>query len=908
MDVFLDILYTVFRTFVEVPGLSVQDGASNYNGGVGYAVAAYLQTKGLVDQAKILVDFKEAMEWIAALFWLASIGLAIGSVAVMGSYRQAAYLIIGPPLFFYMITTTIDADGTKLMVGSDVVPGSIKDQNNMLTWIGAIDGQLSDGADGPQTTAGGKAKISFFFGIYDTVITELVQAVVKVMLNTENKDHLRFVARERIRSYLLQAVPDDGPFSRLIMKYHFGQCAEGIKAFQAEGGKHMSRRVAHRTHTDIDNTLKRVQNNQWTRPNITIQEESVRMYLIGMSQTTIDKAGTPFGKDAPVPFTDVNQTQIDVSCHEIWVWVRDSIIAHANTVLDPAHIQKISPDMGSRYNWQEAYDDVQEWLKAAPKGTGDGAETDPVKVLAAYIYKNAVNNPNHSALQTQVASRSTFNSKEFEAVFGDIEDAETHGGYFKMRYFASAVPYIQGMLLYLLTIAFPFFAIFLVVPGRATSFLTWCSLWAWVKSWDIGFAAVNVVRDLMWHLTSGWVNQFDRTIDLSDPGDIIAVGFNNAPLMTENLYWLVMSGLTVSVPVLTAHLFMGATELYDMAKKGIDEVPTTMGQFEAKGARRSKANDIERLQAERAHGASKIHMDASARNPNASTITGKRVLKQDASQGALHGLKPAFDSTASPNGSVDNAHGHHVGGAKTWGDFKLENSNSAWRDAMDRGAAGAEALSAKHKAINAKDPNSKLPTEIPHMARGYLPNRAKMDDQAREDYVGHLEYMRDLEKQLSPLRADKIDAEYAKEIAFVQNKENELTWDDFFNREQKALNWQEDRLAIVTGRRQFVRKHAAGRYAIGQLIHQRQKVALLGRGPVDGMDTKALPGQLGEFFSQAVQGDYSGLRKPGLGDAATQLNAPNTSQAQAGVQGFTAGGAQAEAQPDPDPGGDADGE
>ena len=94
----------------------------------------------------------------------------------------------------------------------------------------------------------------------------------------------------------------------------------------------------------------------------------------------------------------------------------------------------------------------------APPGKAP-SNLDPIPVLATFIYKNAATKSSHSALQSQVFSRSPFNAKEYEGVFGDLAGAEGQGGFFKLRYFATAVPYIQGLLLYLLSIGFPFFAV-----------------------------------------------------------------------------------------------------------------------------------------------------------------------------------------------------------------------------------------------------------------------------------------------------------------------------------------------------------------------------------------------------------------------------------------------------------------
>jgi hypothetical protein len=334
----------------------------------------------------------------------------------------------------------------------------------------------------------------------------------------------------------------------------------------------------------------------------------VKRFLIGMKNVTIDDEGTKFPK---VPFATPFVDRV-VSCKQIWDWVKGSIFFFARERMRPESFQSNFPDTTSGTPWQVVYDDVRRWLQGAPPG-GNPAELDPQKVLAAFIYKNVLTEASHSALQVQVFGRSPFNAKQYETVFGDLSDAEAHGGFFKLRYFATAIPYIQGLLLYLLTISFSFFAIFLVLPGRATSIFVWCSLWVWVKSWDIGFALVFVARDIFWHFFNNRVNVFQQKIDWDFPTDVINVAFNNVPLLHENAFWVIISGLTVSVPVLTAHCCMGATGMFDMLKGSIDQTANRFRPIQANVGRRSIANKLEDLMRKQNYFMPKIYADATAR-------------------------------------------------------------------------------------------------------------------------------------------------------------------------------------------------------------------------------------------------------------------------------------------------------
>jgi hypothetical protein len=63
---------------------------------------------------------------------------------------------------------------------------------------------------------------------------------------------------------------------------------------------------------------------------------------------------------------------------------------------------------------------------------------------------------------------------------------------------ARMVPYLQGVMLYLLALAYPFACVMIVMPGYHKLLFTWMSFWVWVKIWDVGFAIVTVLERSLW--------------------------------------------------------------------------------------------------------------------------------------------------------------------------------------------------------------------------------------------------------------------------------------------------------------------------------------------------------------------------------------------------------------------------
>ncbi len=547
---------------------------NQYRGAVGNAVAAYLQTKGMIDQAKILADFGDTLESIAALFWLFSAALALGAFAVFGSYRQGLYFLIGPPLFFYMITATVPTTGTELRFGKHVVPLAKGEQSELLQYIRAIN------ADTGETR-----NVSLFFGLWDSIVSEAVHEVVALLVNTDNKDHLRFVARERMLNFVLHSSPDHQGFIRMIGAVHYGECAHLMPAQQRS---HVLKKAPPVRHSNFEGaqTADTKFKDQWVQPGMPLDTES-KSFLLAFKKAGVEGF-------ADVPFDDVTE-QYSPSCEDIWGFIKSASRHMAERQMTKEAFFGLFRGDTSEIPWDAVVDDIKEYFANFLTG-GRSADAKARDMLGAYIYKNALERTSVAALTSQAFSRTPFNASEFEDVNGVLAKTEAHGGFMQLKYFAQAVPYIQGFLLYLLGIAFPFFAIFLVIPSRAMSFFAWMGMWAWVKSWDVGFAAVHAARDVLWYMLRGRVNVHGEDLNWDDPMSVISVIYNNDPFYGENTYWLIVSMMTISIPFITAHAFLGATGLFGMFSGTIDQTSGRFARVERERSRRFVANVNEHLQ------------------------------------------------------------------------------------------------------------------------------------------------------------------------------------------------------------------------------------------------------------------------------------------------------------------------
>lgn len=175
------------------------------------------------------------------------------------------------------------------------------------------------------------------------------------------------------------------------------------------------------------------------------------------------------------------------------------------------------------------------------------------------------------------------------------------------------IPYWQGALLYLLAIAYPFFAVMLVLPNRASAFFYIPMAWLWVKSWDIGFALVRVFDQILWELVPSSHLPYNALGDLGFNGidflDYIA-GFAGidlgAALPSDSLMMPDVLGMVADVdPLFDIYMASFFTSLVLMMVPAVtasvilgtkSEVLANFSQAAARFARESAAKQIGELQ------------------------------------------------------------------------------------------------------------------------------------------------------------------------------------------------------------------------------------------------------------------------------------------------------------------------
>ena len=115
-----------------------------------------------------------------------------------------------------------------------------------------------------------------------------------------------------------------------------------------------------------------------------------------------------------------------------------------------------------------------------------------------------------------------------------------------------AMPYIQGLGLYFLALAYPFACLLLVIPGRYHTFLQWMAIYFWLKTWDVGFAILKLVDGLLYNLLPQGP---PITPSMArDPFETLKTVLEVDPAYSVNTYFNIMATLIGSIPLITGLL------------------------------------------------------------------------------------------------------------------------------------------------------------------------------------------------------------------------------------------------------------------------------------------------------------------------------------------------------------------
>lgn len=529
-------------------------------GTVGHLISAVLQTLGVYLQSRVLERFDEVMHALGFLLWLFAATGAVYTLAVHHAYKRALYFLIAPAFFYILLDTRVIGSPTIVQFGDRSVDLAADAQLSYFDLIG--DSPLLD--SDPQVT--------WLYAQVDRFVSTSVQAIVSLLVDTGNRRDLLFLAREKALSRIVTAKVGDPGFLKLLAIGVMGECSELTNA---------RREVAL-----IDQELQNIAQGAGgparaaflnNRRNLLVS----RIVLLDAREFQLERSIIDF-----IYTLGVDPARRDfVRCSDVWNYTRVAVLQYAHQALDAA----TTGEPGDGIPWPEVRDELEQAL-------ANGDDNLAAEIVAAYILRNTVSGTAHGAMMGQIMEHAPMNSQTANTTYGWQAWGEGEGLLVGLSMFAGTIPYIQGLLLFLLAGMMPFFIVMIIMPNRAHSVFMWVALWAWVKSWDIGFAVIYFVRDVLWSFLSNPAARAGAApinFDWNDPNAIFQVMNEFDPTANMTTYYVVISTLTFAVPVLTAHFFLGASKVLSSFSNILEHNPQRFAQQVTGGELREPGTKME---------------------------------------------------------------------------------------------------------------------------------------------------------------------------------------------------------------------------------------------------------------------------------------------------------------------------
>jgi hypothetical protein len=571
--------YTLIVVIISL--LAISTASAVEAGGVssGTMVAAALETVGYHTQAAVLKDLETHFNYLGGLIYLGVIVTAIFTVAMNGSYRPALWILVGPAVFIF-------ASGIKI--------GGVEHTANAqaVEWrFGAFDDNENKKDELLESRSLEKnAKVSWVFHEYNVLVSEVMQKLISIATEQDIATQMIFMARQRTIEDLFGTELKDSKLFALQTQFLVSCDTEISDArFIAVANRDPSLAQDPR----LDYKIKRYCD-RFDKDPKALPPGPAMDYIYELD----DDPQFTVGKDEwKEKYRYANQF---VTCKQLWGWVLQGTRKAAQSALESTEItvpyygwklfgaglyDKVVKDTCLKVTDENGVEERKLSGKGDPCADGTGnadaaaalsceanAFEVMTNVIAGKIITKTINNSpsqeilqrgNHGKDGVKPLTTAQAASTQPTTKAGIIRRQKAHEFAVARKYEAFTLlmllPYIQGLLLYGLAVIYPFFALMIILPGQAGSFFSWMALWAWAKSWDVGWALVMTADKIIWELLpkEAYFNP-QNSKPYENLASLLETAYDGDPSYNIATYWMLLSMMISGVPIVSAQVVMGS--------------------------------------------------------------------------------------------------------------------------------------------------------------------------------------------------------------------------------------------------------------------------------------------------------------------------------------------------------------
>ncbi|MDD2941439.1 MAG: hypothetical protein PHC51_00590 [bacterium] len=508
-------------------------------GSAGALVAAAMETAGHYGQSYLLDVVNGPLgNTYGAFFYVVSGIIAIVSAAIGGKYKVAAWFLLGPPIVFFILAARVDSYGArwaKLNITNETVRERLQTES-----VTELNRGVSD--------MSAPARISWTFYAWARLTDSIVNSVANGIRNYTVTKDLDQVMRSSERLTALYGLQIEDPqLNEFIHLVTNDRCrpylaaaldsTAGVKAFTAA---QYSARL-----DELGGQIK-------VGKGDAVHDRINRMNDAGY-----------FGSG----FTQKEQ----YSCKELYDMSFEALRSHANTLIkkvaDPqtGMVQATTGDNDSAEEWNTQlinnYERLQNKFGPGNIPTEEKARS-MVNAVAIRLLGNAMSTHHPDLIKYRsdyIQEPEELHLVEDKGYATELSRLFVASEYTEKTRFVTLMlqmPYLQGALLYALSMTFPLFIMAMIIPGKHTALVTWMGYWFWAKSWDIGYAIVMLADDLFYYLLPRGPAMSDAVA--ADPGQAFQVMFRGDPTYSSYIYYHILAVLVGAIPVVSGIFIKGA--------------------------------------------------------------------------------------------------------------------------------------------------------------------------------------------------------------------------------------------------------------------------------------------------------------------------------------------------------------
>ncbi len=521
-------------------------------GSVGSLIGAAMESAGHMAQSQILDQLNGPVgSGLGGLLFLIGVIGAVITVAVGGVFRHARWLLVGPAIFYFLISERVNSDGAEWRFGDRV--------HDMATVFRADNGILNAGS-------GRAGRVSRGFLVWDRLTSDVIQTLISLLKLTQDGSDLDFLAKTDRYMQIFAAQSDD-PFLTFFL---------GIALNNQCSRYYSLQRIAHDT-SELPDRIS------YARDVLAVMGEHTIVFNLAERPDLEEWVKTVL-REGAAPYLG------PLTCQDLWnlgvALVREVV---ARQFID--HLTRYNlPDGLSPATAQSRLLRRFGMRVANGQVVRDAGVSDEQRMIyllneltaRLLVRELAQRRPQIAAMSMDEHPQLAFGEAGREMDQGTARAIRSQGYADEYQYKgeliagALAMPHIQGMILYYLAMSFPIFALVSILPGRQRAVLTWMGLWLWAKLWDFGLAVVMMVDNLLYALLPH--GEPLQTEALMNPGRAMNTIFEVDPTFSAHTYYNLLACCMFAIPAVTGFLVhKGSNEIMSALGEGFKEFPTYFG-------------------------------------------------------------------------------------------------------------------------------------------------------------------------------------------------------------------------------------------------------------------------------------------------------------------------------------------